>query len=121
MKTRISRKAGFTLVEIMIVVTIIGLLLVMAIPNYAKNRQIAQKNTCISNLRVIDTAKQLWGMETGKGDNDVPGLSDLVGSGLYIKVEPRCPSSGTYSFNAISEWPTCDAGGGNLHVYSGDN
>lgn len=106
--------------EIMIVVTIIGLLLLVAIPNYTKNRQVAQKNACISNLRVIDTAKQLWAMETGKNSDDVADVSDLVGPTLYLRVEPTCPSNGKYSFNTVGEWPTCDAGGGTLHVYPGE-
>jgi prepilin-type N-terminal cleavage/methylation domain-containing protein len=120
MKLQSSRRAGFTLVEIMIVVAIIGLLLLMAIPNFMKNREVAQRNTCISNLRVIDTAKQLWGMETGQGDDDEPDESDLVGFGLYLKQMPGCPADGVYSFNTIGEWPSCDAGGGTAHVFVDD-
>lgn len=121
MKLKLSRNAGFTMVEIMIVVTIIGLLLVIAIPNFTKNRQLAQTNTCISNLRVLDTAKQLWSMEAIKGDNEEPEEGDLVGVGLYLKKMPACPGKGNYSFNTVSEWPTCDAGGGSAHVYSGED
>lgn len=121
MKTRRTASGGFTLVEIMIAVTIVGLLLLMAIPNFAKSRQVAQRNTCLSNLRVIDTAKQLWGMENGKGTDDEPTQDDLVGASLYLRVEPRCPAKGNYSFNTIGEWPTCDAGGGTLHVYVEQN
>lgn len=121
MKIRRTETLGFTLVEIMIAVTIVGLLLVMAIPNFAKNRQVVQRNTCLSNMRVIDTAKQLWGMETGKGTDDEPSVDDLVGPSLYIRVEPRCPARGNYSFNTIGEWPTCDAGDGTIHVYVEEN
>jgi prepilin-type N-terminal cleavage/methylation domain-containing protein len=113
-----KQAGGFTLVEIMIVVTIIGLLLLIAIPNFFKNREIAQSNTCISNLRVLDTAKQLWGMETGKGDDDEPEEEDLVGYGLYLTKMPHCPTDGTYYFNTIGEWPSCDAGGGLVHVFA---
>lgn len=121
MKLKLSRNAGFTMVEIMIVVTIIGLLLVIAIPNFTKSRQLAQSNTCISNLRVLDTAKQLWSMEALKSDNDEPEESDLVGVGLYLKKMPLCPAKGNYSFGTVDEWPTCDAGGGTAHVYAGDD
>jgi prepilin-type N-terminal cleavage/methylation domain-containing protein len=117
MKLKLSRNAGFTLVEIMIVVTIIGLLLVIAIPNFTKNRQTAQKSTCLSNLRVIDTAKQLWGMEVGKHGNDEPDVADLVGPGLYLKNLPVCPAGGKYAFAPIGEYPECDFSGGTVHVF----
>ena len=58
MKIRTSRKAGFTLVEIMIVVAIIGLLAAMAIPNFVKARASSQLNACLNNKRQIDGAIQ---------------------------------------------------------------
>ena len=118
---KLKAKDGFTLVEIMIVVAIIGLLAVIAIPSFFKNREVAQKNTCISNLRVLDTAKQLWGMETGKGDDDEPDESDLVGFGLYLKKMPVCPASGQYLFETIADAPTCDFNGGAAHVFEPKN
>ena len=60
MKIKTSRKAGFTLVEIMIVVAIIGLLAAIAIPNFIKARTTSQQNACINNLRQIDAAKNQW-------------------------------------------------------------
>lgn len=112
------KNAGFTLVEIMVAVAIVGLLVTIAIPSYFKNREVAQQNECHSNLRVIDTAKQLWGIETGRGYGDVPEDVDLIGPGLYIRKKPRCPANGTYTYWEIGESPECTVNG---HVLVTDN
>jgi prepilin-type N-terminal cleavage/methylation domain-containing protein len=114
MKTKTRAVAAFTLLEIMIVVAIIGLLMAIAIPNWAKTRSRAQIDTCRENLSQIETAKQLWGLETGKTTGDEPVDGELFGVGLYLKSKPECPAGGTYTVNPIGTDATCSIAGHEL-------
>jgi prepilin-type N-terminal cleavage/methylation domain-containing protein len=108
MKTnKTSRKAGFTLVEIMIVVAIIGLLAAIAIPNFMKARATSQQNACINNLRQIDGAISEWALETGQSNGATPTATLISG---YIKVNsnnsvPGCPAGGTYTYGNVGATP----------------
>jgi prepilin-type N-terminal cleavage/methylation domain-containing protein len=103
-----SKAHGFTLVEIMIVVAIMGLLVGIAVPNFVKTRAQSQKNICIENLSQIESAKQIWGVELGRKTGDPATVADLIGPTLYIKQEPRCPMGNLqYDFGAIGRDATC--------------
>ena len=117
MKLSTSRKSGFTLVEIMIVVAIIGLLAAIAIPNFVKARTASQKNACIANLKQMDGAKASWALEQKKNNADTPDDTDLFGATQYIRDKPGCPGGGTYNLLAVDRKVTCNLSTSNGHSY----
>jgi len=109
MKISTSRKSGFTLVEIMIVVAIIGLLAAIAIPNFIRARTTSQKNACINNLRQIDGAIQQWALENKKDAAATVAFTDISG---YLKNAVICPAGGTlfsdsYTISDVQTKPVC--------------
>jgi prepilin-type N-terminal cleavage/methylation domain-containing protein len=109
MKIKTSRTGGFTLVEIMIVVAIIGLLAAIAIPNFVKARMTAQATGCINNLRQIEGAIQTWALEKNMGPDSPVTLDNVKG---YIKLDssgniPGCPAKGTYTVTTVNASPSC--------------
>jgi prepilin-type N-terminal cleavage/methylation domain-containing protein len=103
MKINSNKKAGFTLVEIMIVVAIIGLLAAIAIPNFIKARQVSQKNACIANLKQIDGAVNTWALEQNKVNTNPILTDEIFGPTLYIKTVPSCPAGGTYNYSTVGD------------------
>src|SRR3954464_11442171 len=122
MQTRTNKLAGFTLVEIMIVVAIIGMLAAIAIPNFVSARTKAQATSCINNLRIIDGAKQMWALENKKSSTDSPTAPDLqpyIGHTAGGKL-PTCPNDSAATFatsynpNEVDVQTLCIIGGANV-------
>jgi prepilin-type N-terminal cleavage/methylation domain-containing protein len=115
MKKNTAKKQGFTLVEIMIVVAIIGLLAAIAIPNFVKARTTSQQNACINNLRLVDAAKQQWALEQKQQTTATPAGTDLqpyLGRGANgelptCPVDPQNSFATSYTINAVGTPPIC--------------
>ena len=99
MDIKMSRKSGFTLIEIMIVVAVIGLLAAIAIPNFIKARSTSQVNACINNLRQIDGAEQQWALELKQPASATPAYTDIS---AYMRNAVVCPAGGATATFASS-------------------
>ena len=114
--------AGFTLVEIMIVVAVIALLAVIALPNFIKSRSSAQVKACMRNLRVMDGAKAQWALDERKASTAIPLLTEIA---PYLQDGriPECPANGTYRLRRLVRYPACtlSAQGHTLANVNGDD
>jgi len=98
--------SGFTLVEIMIVVLIIGVLLAIAVPNFVKARDSSRTKSCIANLRQLDAAKEQYAMDNRKSTGDAVALANLTPD--YVKSAPVCPSgTAAYVPGNVGVTPPC--------------
>jgi prepilin-type N-terminal cleavage/methylation domain-containing protein len=101
MQIKTNGKAGFTLVEIMIVVAIIGLLAAIAIPNFVRARESAQLNSIANNLRILEGAKEQWALEMKTNTTAPVSTTDLTG---YLKNNTLIPVVGeAYTASTVSD------------------
>ena len=120
LKKLTTKRGGFTLVEIMIVVAIIALLAAIAVPGFLRARKRSQASRIINDLRLIDSAVDQYAIETNKKSGDTVAVTDWTnylkkGTNLYTtgndilgasygpqKVD-SLPSVPTTSKNALSD------------------
>ncbi len=114
MQTTKHGRGGFTLVEIMIVVAIIGLLAAMTIPIFIHARNTSQMDLCIDNLRQLDGSKQQWSLENGAVATTVPQGTDIQpylgrGSGNlpFCPVDSNATFATSYLLQDCQTSPTC--------------
>lgn len=107
MKIKKMRAAGFTLVEIMIVVAIIGLLIGVAVPKFSQMRSDAQQTACFMQLKLIDNSKEMWATKEKRANGQTPTKEQLA---PYIDDDGNlsCPGGGAeYTIGAVGEKASC--------------
>ena len=88
------KRKGFTLIELMIVIAIIGILAAMAIPNFKKARESAREKACYSNIRVILGAVEMYNMDNSEMINTMnDGFIGNLVSAKYLKSAPAKPET----------------------------
>jgi prepilin-type N-terminal cleavage/methylation domain-containing protein len=106
-----SARSGWTLVEIMIVVALVGFLAAIAIPNFIHARSRSNESGCINNLRQIDAGAQVWAAENNKQTGSSYTLTDIQSYFQRSRI-PECPAGGQYGPNfLVGITPACNVGG----------
>lgn len=122
-------KRGFTVIEMMIVVAIIGILIALAIPNFIHSREHVYRDMCINNLRQIKLAKAQWALENNKSNEEIPtpeptiaDLDPYIEDDITTGHKFICPlnQGGTfdssYKINDLKTEPTCKINSGEHHL-----
>ncbi len=109
-----GRRGGFTLIELMVVILVIGILLAIAVPNFINARETSRAKACVGNLHQLDSATQQYAM-----DNRLEAGTQLTPAQFaalapaYIRSFPSCPEAGIYApGTTVAGGPTCSISGG---------
>ena len=102
-----NRRHAFTMIELMVVISIIGIIITIAFTVWMRAREVSRARSCQENLTKIEHAKEQYAVESGIAPGSMPTWAALVGQTLYIKRSPACPGGGVYTLNSIDNIPTC--------------
>jgi len=107
---------GFTLVELMVAVLIIGILVAIAVPMFNSSVETARLRACLGNQRTIESAVRAYQASSGRlpgagrlNGNGTPNTADVVVP-LYLKSAPRCPSTNQWYYVNAAGTVTGDQG-----------
>jgi prepilin-type N-terminal cleavage/methylation domain-containing protein len=103
-----SRQEGLALIELAIVVAVLGVMAMIALPNLFSARKTAEEKVCIANLNSIKHAKEKWGFDEKKGDDEIPSYSDIKPYLSKTQTQNICPIGGKYTLGSLSENPSCE-------------
>lgn len=122
LRRRRRANSGFTILEILIAVSIFGIIINMAAPSLKVARYKSQGRSCTANMRRIAYAKNSYSLEKNiplSAPESVFTDAVLYGPGTYLKKKPVCPNAGVYSVGDGATDPSCNYGGGTLHTFTG--
>ena len=108
----IRNKKGFTLIEVLAAVVIVGIIAAIALPRFLNVKTNAEKEGCKSNLASINLQIERYYTENGSWPT---ALADVTGDTDYFPDgAPTCPGGGTYTYSATTHRVTCDQSGHSL-------
>jgi len=96
-----KKKAGFTLIELMIVIAIIAILAAILVPNFLKARAQGQVTACKSNCKNIATSLEMYSSDNGGRYPGTANFATLLTGGNYMKTIPTCPAAGSNTYGGV--------------------
>jgi len=85
----IKNEQGFTLIEMLIVMLVISILLIITVPNIAKNQETIEDKGCAAYTKMVEGQVQAYKLKTG---HNPASVADLITEGLLNDEENKCPT-----------------------------